>query len=181
MRFTMDEDDRGMFCRVICADGAVFLIDASDINTLREWEWRCRKTNTKARSAYVVRTGQIAGKSRIILLHREILQAPKGLTVDHRNGDGLNNRRHNLRLATQRQNVCSVQKPPRNATASGYRGVYANEYGRFYASISICKRVRYLGSFDTPEDAAHAYDAAAVAYRGEFTFLNFPTMRISGT
>jgi hypothetical protein len=91
--------------------------------------------------------------------------------VDHRDQDGLNNRRTNLRVATQSQNL-SNRGPQKNNT-SGYKGVsLCKATGRWQAIIQYGRKKKRLGRFDTPEQAALAYDKAAVALMGEFAVLN---------
>ncbi len=111
---------------------------------------------------------------RVVLLHRELMAAPKGITVDHIHGEMLNNRRHNMRLCTNAQNLMRKHAYPK--TASGFRGVYLQPSGRYYVIISTGSRngKKFVGSFDTTEDAARAFDQAAIELRGEFALLNFP-------
>lgn len=91
--------------------------------------------------------------------------------VDHVNGDGLDNRRENLRAATPLQNVGNLFSP---LNTSGFKGVGRYRNGRWRAYISRDRRHVHLGYFDTPEEAARAYDAAASEHFGEFARLNFP-------
>jgi hypothetical protein len=110
-------------------------------------------------------------------LHRMILNAPKGVTVDHVNHDGLDNRRANLRVATLQQN-CWNQRPSKSST-TGFRGVRRNSGQRrkriWLARISDHDgKVINLGHHDTPKAAARAYDRAAREMYGEFAYLNFP-------
>ena len=91
--------------------------------------------------------------------------------TDHRNGDGLDNRRVNLRPATHAQNMMN-RGMPRNNT-SGYKGVYS-ERGMWLAKLQFNKRGIRLGLFADRLDAARAYDAAAHRYFGEFARPNFP-------
>ncbi len=93
--------------------------------------------------------------------------------TDHKDHDGLNNQRSNLRPATQSQNAAN-QRPMEGRT-SQYKGVsWKREYRKWLAKITIRKRGRHLGYFAVEEDAARAYDAAALAAWGEFACLNFP-------
>lgn len=93
--------------------------------------------------------------------------------VDHINGDGLDNRRANLRPATPGQNAANMRRPRNNT--SGFKGVTLyRRTGRWRAHITVDQRQRHLGYFDTAEEAAHAYDTAATQTWGEYARLNYP-------
>jgi hypothetical protein len=91
--------------------------------------------------------------------------------VDHRNGDGLDNRRANLRPASVSENAMNRGLAANNT--SGFKGV-SRKRNRWQAAIKLDGNTRYLGMFATPEEAARAYDAAAREFFGEFARLNFP-------
>jgi hypothetical protein len=102
---------------------------------------------------------------------RAILNAPAGMIVDHRDGDGLNNQRENLRLCTHSQNMQNRRLQRNNR--SGYKGVYwIKAQGVWAARITVNRVPINLGRFDTAEQAARAYDEAALKYHGEFARLN---------
>lgn len=105
-----------------------------------------------------------------ILLHRFLLDAPANKMVDHVDRNGLNCQRYNMRLATNAENQHNAKK--RTDNTSGYRGVWANK-GKWIASIKIEGKPCYLGRFNSPEEAARAYDAKARETRGEFARTNF--------
>lgn len=93
--------------------------------------------------------------------------------VDHVNGNGLDNRRTNLRLATASQNQANQRM--RRDNTSGFRGVYWHAPGRRWRALIIAKGKRIsLGYYDAREDAARAYDAAAIEFFGEYARPNFP-------
>lgn len=154
--------------------GKVALVDEMDEAIVLGHRWYV------ARTGYVCRSG--GSKGGAIFLHREIMQPPKGLVVDHINDDPLDNRRSNLRIVTTQQNVGRS----RRLNKHGYRGIRqdlgkssrGSAHGAFVASISktINGRVEtfYLGHHPTPEEAARAYDAKAIELYGEFARLNFP-------
>jgi len=101
------------------------------------------------------------------------MNAPKGCLVDHINGDGLDNRRANLRLATPSQNNCN--KPGFNKS-SKYKGVSRTDLKKkqWRAVIHYNNEMIHLGRFCNEVAAAKAYDKAAKKYHGEFAYLNFP-------
>ncbi|MHC4574071.1 MAG: HNH endonuclease [Planctomycetota bacterium] len=105
-------------------------------------------------------------------MHREICCAPRGVVVDHIDGNGLNNRKSNLRLCTVRQNLWN--RRPAGGT-SLYKGVcWRAEKKKWAARITCRDRRHHLGYFDTEMEAADAYDKKAAALFGEFAYLNFP-------
>ena len=107
-------------------------------------------------------------------IHRLLLGAtnPK-MQVDHINGNKLDNRKENLRLATNQQNQHNVGKRKNNT--SGYKGVsWYRKRKKWKAAIKHNKKSIHLGYYDTPEEASRAYDKAAVEFFGEFAHLNFP-------
>jgi HNH endonuclease/AP2 domain len=109
-------------------------------------------------------------KRRHLRLHREII-GEQPFDVDHADHNGLNNRRGNLRLCTQSQNYGNGRH---RVGVSGFRGVWRDKRSdRWRANIAG----RKLGSFATAEEAAPAYDAAAIKRFGDFAPLNFPTSR----
>lgn len=146
----------------------VSLIDEDDAERVLQYKWHARETGSMGRTVY-------AASARAGLLHRFILDAPHGLVVDHRNGNGLDNRKANLRLATQHENKANVGL--RRDNTSGYRGVFLKRAtGRWMVSINIGadKLRKIVGPFPDRITAAHAYDDLARQYHGEFARLNFP-------
>ncbi|CAH2910812.1 MAG: hypothetical protein CPSOU_1855 [uncultured Paraburkholderia sp.] len=92
------------------------------------------------------------------------------LQIDHVNGDKLDNRLENLRLANNIENNRSKRLNSRKSL-TGYKGVYSR-YGKFEAKIGVQGKSLNLGVFPTPDEAAHAYNKAAVREFGEFAVLN---------
>jgi hypothetical protein len=107
---------------------------------------------------------------KAIMMHREVTNAPAGQEVDHINSDKLDNTRGNLRFATREQNQQRARSGPRSS--SGYRGVRLTK-GRWAARVRHSKREISLGTYDTREEAARAYDAAALRIYGPLAFVNF--------
>jgi hypothetical protein len=104
---------------------------------------------------------------------------PPDALVDHVNGDKSDNRISNLRIANYSQNNWNQGRHSNNK--SGYKGVrYYKPQRKFHAYIGLCSAKLHLGSFDTAEDAARAYDSAAAELYGEFARLNFPASADEG-
>lgn len=107
-------------------------------------------------------------------LHRFLLDFPIGLSIDHINGNGLDNRQINLRACTHQQNRMN-SKVADFEKSSIYKGVYWKDRAKpWVAQIRVNYKRIYLGHHTLEIDAAKAYDIAALKYFGEFARLNFP-------
>jgi hypothetical protein len=105
-----------------------------------------------------------------VYLHRFILDAPLGVEVDHRDGNGLDCRRSNLRIATRSQNAMNVEAKPQR-----FKGVIKNTRGHlWYAQLWQQGKYYVSRGHKTEIDAAYAYDVLAREHHGEFAWLNFP-------
>jgi hypothetical protein len=148
--------------------GEVILVDEQDYDELIKYSWHI-KANTN--TSYAVRNKTINGKRTKVYMHRSILQAKDGQVVDHRNGDGLDNRRTNIRLCTREQNNRSVSK--RRTNTSGYKGVtWHGQRKKWQAYIKFNGIKKSLGLYINKHVAAQAYNVAAKNYHGEFAILN---------
>lgn len=151
----------------------VILIDEEDYRSVKDLNWCVRKTP----KAYAM-------GPQNLYLHRYLMDAPKGLTVDHINGNSLDNRRRNLRVVSYRENCVNSKgwAPAKRRYPCPYKGVFrisramTNRSGRIWeAKIMVDGRQRYLGGFKAMEDGAKAYDNAARIYLPDTAYLNFPT------
>jgi hypothetical protein len=166
-----------MVKRIELTQGKVALVDDEDYEWLSKWSW-CYFKYPKASTGYASRTDRSGGKQRKVLMHREILHAGEGEIVDHRDMDGCNNVRSNLRLASKSQN--NANRYRQKNTVSRYKGLFRSGRKRPWgAQITVDGRRIRIGYFDTEEEAAMAYDAAARKYFGEFARLNFPDRQTS--
>jgi hypothetical protein len=151
------------------AGGFDCLVDAKDEPLLRRHKWHLLAGNaTNYAAAGIWRSG----KMKTIRMHRLILDARPGQMVDHVNGNGLDNRRANLRLCSNAEN--KRNGAVRADSGSCYRGVHCRANGKWRAHIGMAGKRIWLGTFDTPEAAAHAYDRAALRLFGEFARPNLP-------
>ncbi len=161
--------------RVPLKGGGEMIVDADVDPAILDVSWR-RYSPRNRHTSYARRSGWEDGRAKTIIAHRLIADAPEGLEVDHINGNGLDNRRANLRLATRAQNA-------RNSRIRGavpYKGVIVRPNSRpYFVQIWVwgedgIRRLRRVGFFADPVEAARAYDAVARVEHGEFARLNFP-------
>lgn len=147
--------------------GRVALIDLADVSLLDGFRLH---SEARGRTRYVRlrKPGQRGGGK---YLHNVLI----GGRADHRNGNGLDNQRANLRPCTQAQN--GLNKAPEKGKP--FKCVYRHRSGRFYAQAALDGRVTSSPSFEREEDAAQAYDAMARSLHGEWARLNFPD-RVDG-
>ena len=149
---------KGDVAEIKLTRGQVALIDAADVPLVAGRSWFTMGAANKRYAA--TREG-----GRPLTLHRFLMGSPADLHVDHINGDGLDNRRSNLRLATPKENGANVRRP---LGKTGYIGVQPHRCGdKFFATVQI-----NLGTFDTAEEAARAYDAKAIELFGDFAMTN---------
>jgi hypothetical protein len=111
-------------------------------------------------------------KNETVLLHRFVMGCVPGdgKVVDHINGVKMDNRKCNLRVVSQSRNIQKGKR--RRPSQTGFRGVQKQGV-RFRAYATLDRKLRHLGTFDTAEEAARAYDEFAKANFGEHAFLNF--------
>jgi hypothetical protein len=144
---------------ITAVTGEAILVDDEDFASLSLHRWRVvyRETSTGRSPIYV-------GVGRK-MMHRMVMNAKKGVCIDHRNGNVLDNRKENLRICSHAENMRNRAIHRNNSL--GFKGVYKSR-GRYRATIR-CNGVKYeLGSFDAAETAHAAYCAAAKRFHGEF-------------
>lgn len=152
----------------------VALVDDEDFEMISNLTWHAIKTSYNFYAVNGIRLGEDKKQVRQIFMHRLIMNCPDGMVVDHINGNGLDNRKENLRICTTSQNLMNRGKSLVNT--SGYKGVYRssnkNSLNKWRARIILNKKSINLGYYETREMAAIAYNEGALKYHKEFANLN---------
>lgn len=168
--------------------GMKTIVDDEDYEWLIKFRWNAtpdehHKGTYRAKTTLYKRWDDGYTWRRSEHMHRMIMNAPNGKHVDHINGNTLDNRKCNLRLATPKENSRNGRKGTYAGSpcTSKYKGAYLytqkhpkyGEYSYWRSQIVVDGKHIYLGSFETEEEAARAYDNAAKEHFGEFARLNF--------
>jgi hypothetical protein len=145
--------------------GVVAIVDDEDYERISQRKWFCSR-------GYAVRMAGKFPHQSMIRMHREILAIQdKAILLDHINGNRSDNRKNNLRMCNNSQNLQNSKMRINNT--SGYKGVYhQKKYDRWVTSICVGGKHMHIGSFDNPQEAARAYNEAAIKYHGCFAKLN---------
>lgn len=154
-------------------NGHKAIVDLEDLPKLSLFRWFAEKRGN-VYYAGTSKTKKTLGKK--LCMHHEVLgKSPPGMEIDHINGNGLDNRKENLRFCSHRQNLQAARKRKANAS-SKYKGVsWDNRRKRWQARIQGLDGTRHwLGRYVSELDAAKAYDKAALETFGEFAVVNFP-------
>lgn len=149
--------------------GKVALIDDEDFDLVDQFKWTVVSKANKIFYAYRMPSRKL-GKRAPILMHRFILGAEKGQQVDHVNGDGLDNRRENLRFSTQSENLQNMHA---GRGSSKFKGVgWFESSGKWRAKTKFNGKYIHIGLFSSEIEAAKAYNEKALELFGEFACLN---------
>lgn len=149
--------------------GRKAIVDDEDFKKFNKFNWSIT-------AGYAVRSKSLknGGKKGLIVLHRIIVNCPKGMQVDHINNNTFDNRKSNLRICTDRQNRWNRGKQKNNT--SGFKGVYWDKNAKKWG---VRVNNLYIGIFINPLHAAMAYDIWAKDLHGEYANLNFKSMNIN--
>lgn len=146
--------------------GQSVLVDDLDYKYLNQFKWY---PSIQKNTTYAIRNSKVNGKWITIRMHREIMNTSKGMLTDHKDSDGLNNQRSNLR-------ECSISENSRNKRPYGiskYLGVsWHPGSAKWMSAIQVNGKRKSLGYFDNEIEAAIMYNIAARKYYGEFANPN---------
>lgn len=143
----------------------VCLIDDEDYVKIKDYIW-CIVPNRK--TFYAMSRIKLRHKKyKTVRMHQLLID---GSPIDHKDGNGLNNTKDNLRKATMQQNNFNVPLTARNR--SGFKGVYKTPYNRYIACIRVSGKLIHGGSFGNGVDAAKRYNELARIHHGDFAWLN---------
>ncbi len=150
--------------------GREALIDDQDYEELSKFKWHYVP---RGKGGYAARGGiRINGKQMTYLMHRQIMDTPKGMETDHINGNKSDNRRQNLRICTGHENIMAYRSKCKNST-SKYRGVsWYKSRRKWYSAIKFNNKGIFIGYFRIERDAAKAYNKKAQELFGEFAQMN---------
>ena len=148
--------------------GGHALVDDADYPVINTFKWYLRTDGYAA-------TKQIV-PDVTVLMHRLLINTPKPYHTDHINGNKLDNRRENLRVATAMMNQANSRKHKKKSSI--YKGVtFRPQSGRWIAQIAPARKNIRIGTFDTEHQAAVAYDFWATFFWGEFAYTNFQPIK----
>ena len=146
--------------------GQVALIDAEDFEKVEPYNWYYNHSSPRLEYAFGRKKNSSVSK---IPMHRLILDFPEDKSIDHINGNGLDNRKENLRICSHKMNMANQRV--RSNNKSGFKGVH-KQGEKWVASICSNYKINYLGIFNTPEEAASVYNNKAKELFGEFARIN---------
>ncbi|RPI95541.1 MAG: hypothetical protein EHM40_03005 [Chloroflexi bacterium] len=154
------------------SQGKSAIVDDEDYEGLMRWKWGAHYVR-KYNEWSVVRSEHKLTGRKFIYIHRQIMNAPGGMEVDHKDGNRFNNQKSNLRLCSHQQNM--FNRRPQKGSVSIYKGVSWHKGNqKWQARITVSGKPIHLGYYGSEIEAAKTYDDSAIKYYGDYAYLNFP-------
>jgi hypothetical protein len=155
--------------KIPLTQGQIAIVDDEDFDKLNQFKWCAAKTKD---GDYMAVRNSPNPNRHLIYMHRQIMDFPKGMEVDHIFHNRLDNRKAKLRICTHRQNLQNgLSHKDGN---SRYKGIYWHKRDKkWLVQIMINGKIKHLGRFNSEIEAAKIYDVAAIEKFGEFALLNF--------
>lgn len=151
-KYSIEKHKGEIVGKIPITKGYFVIVDKEDVKWLSQWNWYAQESKKRV---YACRDEKEDDKNVHIYMHNQLLQDVNGDVTDHINGNGLDNRRSNLHKVTQRQNMQNIRN---KIFSSRYPGVYwDSSVKRWAAHIKIKGKEKYLGSYNTENDAYHIY------------------------
>jgi hypothetical protein len=144
--------------RIPLTQGKFAIVDDADFEWLNQWKWCALKNRN---TFYAIRSEGKCPHQKVILMHRQILNFPKGFETDHINRNGLDNRRQNLRICTTAQNQW-------NAKRKAVGAHFHEKHNKWHARIRHNGKKIHLGCYVYKDEAMRAYQEARTKLRGAF-------------
>lgn len=155
---------------IVLSNNMIALVDDADYELLKGFKWHYKPSRHTGYAYMNIKKAN--GKKTTKKMHTVIMNTPAGFQIDHKDRNGLNNQRENLRVATSGQNQANIGKQERT-TSSRFKGVgWDSHRKKWNAHIKIDQVMKNLGRFEKEEDAARAYNEAARVAFGEFASFN---------
>lgn len=156
--------------------GKVTLVDDEDYEYLNQFRWYAHKD---CKTYYAIKNIRNDGKRSTITMHQKIMKTPKGMKTDHKDHDGLNNQKYNLRICSTQQNGANREK--QIGCSSDFKGVFWSKRDKKWAAcIGINKKSKRLGLFNSEIEAALVYNKVAKEKFGEFARINLILLKRKG-
>jgi hypothetical protein len=151
--------------------GKFAIVDSDDFDRINAHKWQAHWESSTQSFRADRSSAWCNGSRTLILMHREVMLAPSGVLIDHQNRDTLDNRKGNLRFCSASQN--GANRSVRSNNTSGFKGVYwKSDRCKWRAMTRASGKPIHIGDFSSAQEAALAYDAAAVKLFGEFALTN---------
>ena len=165
------------FRKIGLTKGEYAIVDAADYEELSKYKWHVAGNGKMLYAQRMARSKCPGQRQYKVKMHRQIMNVPEGLFVDHINHNGLDNRRSNLRIVTKMQNNWNKRKL-KTGCSSKYKGVsFFKRSGKWQARIVHNGKNIFIGQYDDEESAARAYDEKAKKLFGEYAATNFASQR----